>query len=193
MKIGVLALQGAFAEHESCLDRLEIEHFQIRGKKDMEKEHDGIIIPGGESTVMAKLLKDIGLFDSLKAEIENGMPVFGTCAGLILLASHIEEEEAYGIGTMDITAKRNAYGRQLGSFRADADFDGVGKIPMVFIRAPYITKAGKDVQILAVVNERMVAARQGNHLVTAFHPELTGDLRIHKYFADMIKNGKTAV
>ncbi|MCM1087103.1 MAG: pyridoxal 5'-phosphate synthase glutaminase subunit PdxT [Muribaculaceae bacterium] len=187
MKIGVLALQGAFAEHGSCLDRLGIEHFQIRGKKDMEKEHDGIIIPGGESTVMAKLLHDTGLHEPVKTEIENGMPVFGTCAGLILLASHIEEEESYGIRTMDITAKRNAYGRQLGSFRADADFGGIGKIPMVFIRAPYITKAGKDVQILAVVNERMVAARQGNHLVTAFHPELTDDLRVHKYFADMIE------
>lgn len=174
-------------EHENILGRLGIGHFQIRSKKDLEKEHNGIIIPGGESTVMAKLLKDTGLFTPIKQEIENGMPVFGTCAGLILLARRIENEETYGIGTMDITVKRNAYGRQLGSFQENTSFDGIGKLPMVFIRAPYIVETGKDVNILATVDSHIVAARQKNHLVTAFHPELTNDFGVYKYFADMIE------
>lgn len=193
MTIAVLALQGGFAEHENVLRKLGIEHFQIRSRKDLEREHNGIIIPGGESTVMAKLLKDTGMLAPIKLEIENGMPVFGTCAGLILLARRIEMvcpvsmEETYVIGTMDITVKRNAYGRQLGSFKENKSFDGIGNIPMVFIRAPYIVETGKDVDILAVVNDRIVAARQKNQLVTAFHPELTNDLSVHKYFADMIE------
>lgn len=198
MTIAVLALQGGFAEHENVLDRLGIEHFQVRSKKDLEKEHNGIIIPGGESTVMAKLLKDTGLFALMKSEVEQGMPVFGTCAGLILLAKRIEvdakhsmeaqysKDETYGIGVMDITVKRNAYGRQLGSFQTDGFFDGAGNIPMVFIRAPYIVEAGKGVRVLSVVNGRVVAARQDNLLVTAFHPELTDDLSVHAYFADVV-------
>ncbi len=187
MRIGILALQGAFAEHGNLLGQLGIEHFLIRSKQDLEQEHDGMIIPGGESTVMAKLLRDLQLFGMMKAEIEQGMPVFGTCAGLILLAAKLEGEAASGFGTMDITAKRNAYGRQLGSFQADADFGGRGEIPMVFIRAPYIVKAGEAVDVLAEVDGHIVAAVQGNQLATAFHPELTRDLTVHRYFADMIE------
>lgn len=116
MRIGILALQGAFLEHGQMLDRLGIEHFEIRQQKDLENGMDGLILPGGESTVMAKLLKELNLFEPLRTEIEKGLPVFGTCAGLILLAKEIEEQDAYGLATMDICVKRNAYGRQLGSF-----------------------------------------------------------------------------
>ncbi len=186
MKIGILALQGAFAEHGCLLDKLGIEHFQIRQRQDLDQPHDGVIIPGGESTVMAKLLRDLQLFEPLKAEITNGMPVFGTCAGLILLASRIEGEAVCGLAIMDIAAKRNAYGRQLGSFHTDADFGNRGKIPMTFIRAPYIADAGPEVEILAAVDGHIVAARQGSQLVTAFHPELTDDLTVHKYFIETL-------
>ena len=185
MKIGVFALQGAFAEHENMLARLGAEPFQIRSKEDLQKEHDGLILPGGESTVMAKLLRDLNLFTTVREEIRQGMPVFGTCAGLILLAARTEGEDAYGLGTMDMTAKRNAYGRQLGSFRVHADMKGVGEIPMTFIRAPYIAQVGKQVQILATVEGHIVAARQENQLVTAFHPELTDDTSVHAYFLEM--------
>ncbi len=185
MKIGILALQGAFAEHGRMLEKLGIQHFQIRRREDLLQGHDGIIIPGGESTVMAKLLRELRLLGPIKEEIENGMPVFGTCAGLILLASRIRNEEAYGFGTMDIAARRNAYGRQLGSFQAYADFGGGGKIEMTFIRAPYIEEAGTEVEVLAVVDGNIVAARQGNQLVTAFHPELTENLAVHRYFCNM--------
>ncbi len=187
MKIAVLALQGAFAEHENILDRLGAEHFQIRKREDMDKAHDAIIIPGGESTVMSKLLKDLGLFEPIRNEIISGMPVFGTCAGLILLSSHIDGDDDYGLGTMNIRAKRNAYGRQLGSFRVNAGFKGIGEIPMTFIRAPYISQVDDDVEVLASVDEHIVAAMQKKQLVTAFHPELTDDVKVHGYFLDMVK------
>ena len=187
MKIAVLALQGAFAEHENILDRLGAEHFQIRKREDMDKEHDAIIIPGCESTVMSKLLKDLGLFEPIRNEIISGMPVFGTCAGLILLSSHIDGDDDYGLGTMNIRAKRNAYGRQLGSFHVNAGFKGIGEIPMTFIRAPYISQVDDDVEVLASVDEHIVAARQKNQLVTALHPERTDDVKVHGYFLDMVK------
>jgi len=186
VEIGILALQGAFAEHGQMLEQLGVASFQIRKREDLDKNHDALIIPGGESTVMAKLLKDLELFGPIQAEIRNHMPVFGTCAGLILLARQIEGEEDYGLGTMDIVAKRNAYGRQLGSFHTMETFGSLGKIPMTFIRAPYIVKAEQQVDVLATVNGRIVAARQENQLVTAFHPELTDDLAVHKYFLDMV-------
>ncbi len=186
MEIAVLALQGAFAEHEKLLDELGAGHFQIRKREDLDKHHDGMILPGGESTVMAKLLKDLGLFDPIREEIRNGLPVFGTCAGLILLSARIEGEEDYGFGTMDMAAKRNAYGRQLGSFHIKAGFKGIGEIPMTFIRAPYILQAGDNVEVLASVGGHMVAARQGKQLATAFHPELTEDIRVHRFFLDIV-------
>ena len=185
MKVGILALQGAFAEHGNILDELGIEHFEIRKKQDLNKECDGIIIPGGESTVMVKLLKDLQMFKLLQKQISEGFPVFGTCAGSILLAKRVEGEIEFGIGTMDISVKKNAYGRQLGSFYTEEDFRGIGKVPMTFIRAPYITEVGHDVEILASVDNKIVAARQGRQLVTSFHPELAGDTRLHEYFINM--------
>ena len=180
-KIAVLALQGAFAEHEQMLHRLGAETFQIRQLADWHQPKDGLIIPGGESTVQLKLLRELDLLNPVKEAILNGLPVFGTCAGLILLSqSHL--------ATMDIEAQRNAYGRQLGSFYTEEDMAEVGsKVPMTFIRAPYISKVCGDARILAEVEGRIVAARQGNQLVTAFHPELNEDTRIHEYFLAMTR------
>ena len=188
MNIGILAVQGAFIEHEQILQRLGIKSMEIRCREDLKKPFDGLIIPGGESTVQGKLLKELEMFDTIKEMIEDGMPVFGTCAGLILLAKSLENDSRTHLGTMDITAVRNAYGRQLGSFYTEEDFADVGKIPMTFIRAPYIKSVGKDVEVLAKADGNIVAARQGNQLVTAFHPELNSDTRVHSYFIDMIKN-----
>lgn len=187
MTIGVLALQGAFIEHEHMLDRLGIGSFEIRKKEDLERQYDGLIIPGGESTVIGKLLNELGMSDKIKKQIENGLPVFGTCAGLLLLAGAIENDSRVHLATMDITAVRNAYGRQLGSFYAESEFEGIGKIPMTFIRAPYIKSVHGNAKVLAYAGDRIVAARQENQLAVAFHPELTNSLEVHKYFLDMIK------
>lgn len=187
MNIAVLALQGAFIEHEQMLSRLGVSSFEIRQKKDLETPFDGLIIPGGESTVQGKLMRELELFEPLKERIEAGLPVFGTCAGLLLLAKKIENDDRLHFATMDICAVRNAYGRQLGSFYTESEFSGIGKIPMTFIRAPYISEVSGDMQILASVDGKIVAARQKNQLVTAFHPELNEDTSVHRYFLDMIK------
>ena len=187
MNIAILALQGAFIEHAVVLDRLGVEHFEIRQRKDLEQHFDGLILPGGESTVMRKLLRDLELFQPLEDRIRGGLPVFGTCAGLILLA----KEVGGGIpcfGTMDISVKRNAYGRQLGSFYTESACRGIGKVPMTFIRAPYIVSVAGDTEVLATVDGNIVAARQKNQLVTAFHPELSSDPSVHQYFLDMVKD-----
>ncbi|MBO5062645.1 MAG: pyridoxal 5'-phosphate synthase glutaminase subunit PdxT [Prevotella sp.] len=186
MQIAVLALQGAFIEHEQMLERLGVSTIELRQKSDLGKPFDGLIIPGGESTVQGKLLRELDMFDDLKARIENGMPVFGTCAGLILLAKRIQNDERTHLATMDIVALRNAYGRQLGSFYDECEFEGIGKIPMTFIRAPYIESVSDNVEILAECHGNIVAARQGNQLVTSFHPELNDDLSVHQYFLDMV-------
>lgn len=185
MQIAVLALQGAFIEHEQMLGRLGVSCFEIRQKRDLARPYDGLIIPGGESTVQGKLMRELGLFEPIKTQIENGLPVFGTCAGLLLLAKNIENDDRRHFATMDITAVRNAYGRQLGSFYTESEFKGLGKIPMTFIRAPYIGAAAENVEILATVDGKTVAARQGNQLVTSFHPELNTDLSVHRYFLQM--------
>lgn len=185
MTVAILALQGAFAEHGQMLDKLGADHFEIRQKKDLEKEFDALILPGGESTVMGKLLHDLDLYESIRDKILEGMPVFGTCAGLILLAKDIEEEATH-LATMDIRVKRNAYGRQLGSFYTEDEFRGIGEIPMTFIRAPYIAEVFGEAEVLARVDGKIVAARQNNQLVTAFHPELSDDLKVHQYFLNMI-------
>lgn len=184
MAIGILALQGAFVEHAAMLDRLGADHFEIRQLKDLDRPLDGLILPGGESTVMRKLLHDLNLFDPLLERIQSGLPVFGTCAGLILLAKSVEGGVPC-FETMDIAVKRNAYGRQLGSFYAEADCGDIGTVPMTFIRAPYITSVSGDAQVLAQVDGHLVAARQGHQLVTAFHPELSEDLSVHRYFLAM--------
>lgn len=187
MVIAVLALQGAVIEHIKMLDKLGVDSFEIRKKSDLNKHFDGLIIPGGESTVQGKLLYEFDLFETLKKSIENGLPVFGTCAGLILLAKKIDNDNEKHLGTMDITAVRNAYGRQLGSFYTNSLFNDETEVPMTFIRAPYISSVGKNVKILATVNDRIVAAKEGNQLVTAFHPELNNDLTVHKYFVNIVK------
>ena len=185
MRIGVLALQGAFIEHEKMLAELGADSFEIRQLRDFTQPMDGLIIPGGESTVQGKLLRELELMQPVKQRIEEGLPVYGTCAGLILLAKEIDGGEAPHIAEMDITAKRNAYGRQLGSFSTRAEFKRLGEIPMTFIRAPYISE-NHGAEILAEVDGKYVAARQRNMLVTAFHPELTKDLSVHRYFLGMI-------
>lgn len=192
MKIGVLALQGAFAEHRKMLKKLGIESFEIRKKSDLSdavnnNDIDGLIIPGGESTVIGKLLYDLDLFDDIKKLILEGLPVFGTCAGLILLAKEIENDSRTYLGAMDIKVRRNAYGRQLGSFFTESEFKGVGVIPMTFIRAPYISSVGKNVEILSEVDENVVAAKENNILVTSYHPELNDNLKVHEFFVEMCK------
>ena len=192
MKIGVLALQGAFAEHRKMLKKLGIESFEIRKKSDLSdavnnNDIDGLIIPGGESTVIGKLLYDLDLFDDIKKLILEGLPVFGTCAGLILLAKEIENDSRTYLGVMDIKVRRNAYGRQLGSFFTESEFKGVGVIPMTFIRAPYISSVGKNVEILSEVNGNVVAAKENNILVTSYHPELNDNLKVHEFFVEMCK------
>ena len=180
MRIAILALQGAFAEHEAMLRQLGAETFEVRKLSDWQQPKDGLIIPGGESTTQMKLLRELGLADVVKDAINEGLPVFGTCAGLIMLSqSHL--------ATMDIEAQRNAYGRQLGSFSTVHEVAEIGKdIPMTFIRAPFINRVYGRARELATVDGRIVAARQDNQLVTAFHPELTDDLRIHDYFLSII-------
>ena len=191
-KIGILALQGAFAEHEQVLKVLGVETVQIRNRQDWEAhaDLDGLILPGGESTVMGKLLHDLDLFDLIKAKIDAGLPVFGTCAGLILLAKTIVGDQTKHLASMDISVARNAYGRQLGSFVTNADFKGIGEIPMVFIRGPIIETVGPEVEVLSQVKEAIVAAKEKNMLVTSFHPELTGDERVHAYFLEMVTQVK---
>ncbi len=191
-KIGILALQGAFEEHEQALKALGVETVQIRNRQDWEAniDLDGLILPGGESTVMGKLLHDLDLFEPIKTKINEGLPVFGTCAGLILLAKTIVGDQTKHLASMDISVARNAYGRQLGSFVTNADFKGIGEIPMVFIRGPIIETVGPEVEVLSQVKEAIVAAKEKNMLVTSFHPELTGDERVHAYFLEMVTQVK---
>ncbi|MFG6426434.1 MAG: pyridoxal 5'-phosphate synthase glutaminase subunit PdxT [Muribaculaceae bacterium] len=186
--IGILALQGAFREHEEMLDKINVGHFLIRKASDLHNPMDGLIIPGGESTTIGKLLVDLELLDDLRKMIFNGMPVFGTCAGMILLANSLSGDKARHLGVMDICVKRNAYGRQLGSFFCIDKF-GETNIPMTFIRAPFIESVGNGIEILSRVDGHIVAAKQRNMLVTSFHPELTEDVTVHSFFYK--SNGNT--
>lgn len=187
MNIAVLALQGAFAEHEAMLRQLGADCFEVRQRADWEQHKDGLIIPGGESTTMLKLLADLELLEPIRNAIADGLPVYGTCAGLILLAKEVEGDQLQRISTMDIQVRRNAYGRQLGSFHTFAPMKGVAEaVEMTFIRAPYISRAGAGVEVLAEVDGKIVAARQGKQLVTAFHPELNAGTAVHRYFLEMI-------
>ena len=202
MNIAVLALQGAFAEHRAMLERLGAQTFEIRQVSDWQKPKDGLVIPGGESTVIIKLLHELGLFAEIKESIERGLPLFGTCAGLISVAKRVEnsagEPERFGgpeifypgLATMNICACRNAYGRQLGSFYTEAPMLLSSQeliLPMTFIRAPYIKEVGEGVKVLATVDGKIVAAQQGNQLVTAFHPELNHDTTIHQHFRNLCR------
>lgn len=190
LKTGVLALQGAFREHAQALRRLGMETVELRQRKDLEGI-DSLVIPGGESTTIGKLLVELDMLDVIRGFIQQGMPVFGTCAGLILLCDHIENSNQPAIGGLNATVRRNAFGRQVDSFEAPLVINGLDPepFPTVFIRAPIILKTGGNVQILAKViqdgEERPVAVRQDNILAASFHPELTTDDRMHKYFLDM--------
>ena len=224
LRIGVLAVQGAFIEHERILAKLGVETVEIRQKSDLtpraersravssyaeqspaesDLPFDGLILPGGESTVQGKLLRDLGLFEPLQKMIQNGLPVFGTCAGLILLAEQLSNDSNVYFGTLPVTVQRNAYGRQLGSFFADLPFRGVTEsatndlansvtneldaatVPMTFIRAPLIESVRDGVEILAEAKGGIVAVRYKNQLGITFHPELNEDTRIHQYFLKM--------
>ena len=190
MKIGILALQGAFAEHAKVLDELGVTSVEIRNLEDFQQyqsDLSGLILPGGESTTMGKLLRDQNMLIPLRGAILNDLPVFGTCAGLILLAKKITSQEESHLATMDIVVERNAYGRQLGSFYTEAECKGVGQSPMTFIRGPIISSVGEGVEVLATVDDQIVAAQEKNMLVTSFHPELTDDARLHQYFINMCK------
>lgn len=172
VKVAVLALQGAFAEQEHMLGKMGAEYFEIRSKADLERDFGALILPGGESTVMGKLLRELELWEPLRQRIAGGMPVLGACAGLILLAERLSDGESPHLATMPVTMRRNAYGRQLGSFRTRAAFGDKGEIPMVFIRAPYIEEVGEGVEVLSEVDGHIVAVRYGNQIGMAFHPEL---------------------
>ena len=187
MKIAVLAVQGAFIEHEKALQRLGAETVELRKAEDLEQDFDGLVLPGGESTVQSRLLKELSMFEPLKEKIEEGLPVLATCAGLILLAQNVSNDEKRGFATLPVTVKRNAYGRQLGSFHTEAELKGIGEVPMTFIRAPYVAEASPEVDVLATVDDKIVAVKYGNQFALSFHPELDSDYRIHKAFVDSIQ------
>lgn len=209
MRIGVLAVQGAFAEHIAKLKGMGVDCLELRQRADLEQPFDGLILPGGESTVQGKLLQELQMLEPLRDKIKEGLPVLGTCAGLILLAQKIADDETVWFGTLPVCVRRNAYGRQLGSFHTEAQLEGVGTVPMTFIRAPYVESlleakdgaekraekqrmenqtaedcslAEKGVTVMARVDGRIVAVRYGNQIGVAFHPELDEDDRIHEMF-----------
>ena len=188
MKIAVLAVQGAFIEHEKMLESLGAETIELRQKSDLEQDFAGIVLPGGESTVQGKLLKELDMYDALKEKIEQGMPVLATCAGLILLAEELSNDDKRHFATLPVCVKRNAYGRQLGSFHTVAELKGVGEVPMTFIRAPYVAETGDGVEVLATVDGKIVGVQYKNQMAFAFHPELDDDTRIHEKFAAMVRD-----
>ena len=189
LKVGVLGLQGAIQEHIDKLNQIEnIQPCVVKYKSEIEAI-DALIIPGGESTAIGRLLADFNLIAVLKSRIQAGMPVWGTCAGMIVLAKNICNDTRRHLEVMDIEVRRNGYGRQLDSFNTTVSLPEISsnEIPLIFIRAPYVVKVGPQVDILLRVKENIVACRQGNMLATSFHPELTSDLSFHRYFVGMIK------
>lgn len=190
MTLAILALQGAFVEHQQMLGSIGVDTLLIRNLEDWNRylalhphdgqfQHAGLILPGGESTAMMRILRDEHLLDPIRDAIRQGLPAFGTCAGMILL-------DDQHLDVMDITVLRNAYGRQLGSFYTEHECQPLGIIPMTFIRAPYIQRAGQDVQILSVLDGHIIAARQGHILATSFHPELNDNPSLHRYFIEQM-------
>lgn len=190
MTIGIVAVQGAFLEHEKILDRLGIEYAELRQKSDLDREYDGLILPGGESTVQGKLLKELDMFDTLKGWIAADMPVLATCAGMILLAEKLSNDDKEYFRSIPMTVRRNAYGRQVGSFHTAAAFGDKGVIPMTFIRAPFVESAAPEAEVLSVVDGNIVGVRYKNQIALAFHPELDDDLTVHQAFIGMIENKK---
>jgi len=191
MQIGVLALQGAFAKHLKMLEKLGVKGREVRTAKDLS-DLDGLIIPGGESTTMLRLMNDENLFEPLKRFVESH-PTFGTCAGAILLAKEVKHPSQVSLEAMDITVERNSYGRQIDSFTQKVSVPALGDEPLelVFIRAPGITKLGETVKILAFCQGKPVLVQEGKYLAATFHPELTEDSRVHKLFLDMVKTLET--
>jgi 5'-phosphate synthase pdxT subunit len=198
VNIGVLALQGDVREHLSALAESDVLARPVRRPEELA-DVDGLVIPGGESTAISKLAVAFGLLDPIRKRIADGMPVYGSCAGMIMLASNVldgrsDQESFQGI---EMTVRRNAFGRQIDSFEAEVEVDDIegGPFRAVFIRAPWVEEVGRDVRVLGRVAEgvaagRIVAVRQGNLLATAFHPELTGDLRVHRYFVEMVRQAR---
>ncbi len=182
MRIAVLALQGDFAEHESVFRALNTETCQLRQRGDLAQRFDALILPGGESTVQGKLLRDLGMLEDIRTRIREGLPVMATCAGTILLARHLLDDPTVHLGTLGISVRRNAYGRQLSSFYTRDDFAGMREVPMSFIRAPQIEFCAPGVTVLAEHDGRITAVRQGRQLAMTFHPELDDDRRIAEYF-----------
>ncbi len=192
MKIGVLALQGAVAEHIRMLERAGAEGIAVKRTEQLP-ELDGIILPGGESTTIGRLMRIYGFIDELKRFSDQRKPIFGTCAGLILVAKQIAGQEEAHLGLMDIKVARNAFGRQRESFETDLPVKGIDEpIRAVFIRAPLIEEVGPEVDVLATFRDQIVAARQGHLLAASFHPELTDDSRMHSYFLDMVKESQSS-
>jgi 5'-phosphate synthase pdxT subunit len=191
VRIGVLALQGDTREHLAALREAGAEASTVRRRSELDAV-DALVIPGGESTTMSHLLRAFDLLEPLRARLADGMPAYGSCAGMILLATEILDagapgREAVPLGAIDMTVRRNAFGRQVDSFEGDIEFEGLdGPAHAVFIRAPWVERVGPDVQVLARADEHIVAVRQGRVLATAFHPEMTGDRRVHKLFVDMV-------
>ena len=183
MRIGVLALQGDFEKHIETLRRLGVEAAPVRTAEEVRRL-DGLIIPGGESTTIGKLMRRFGVDDAIVENVKQGMAIYGTCTGLILLATEIEDSDQPRLGLLDMTVRRNAFGRQIDSFETDLDAPELGRKPLraVFIRAPFVTEIRNGVQSLAEIDGRPVFVRKGKFLATAFHPELTDDTRVHEYF-----------
>ncbi len=190
-RIGVLALQGDTREHLSALREAGADALTVRRRSELEAV-DGLVIPGGESTAMSHLLRELDLLEPLRQRLSDGLPAYGACAGMILLASEILDagvggREALPLRGIDMTVRRNAFGRQVDSFEGDIAFAGLdGPVRAVFIRAPWVERVGADVEVLARAADHVVAVRQGSVLATAFHPEMTGDRRIHRLFVDVV-------
>jgi 5'-phosphate synthase pdxT subunit len=190
MQIGVLALQGAFAAHSDCLTSIGVQSIEVRTPEQLNSV-DALLMPGGESSTMSQLLESSGLFDPISTRIADGMPVFGTCAGMILLASEILDgrSDQRSFSAIDISVRRNAFGRQVDSFEATIN-SSVGDFHGVFIRAPRIERVGEEVEVLGSINDEPVLVRQGNVLAASFHPELSNDARLHEYFVSITANRK---
>jgi 5'-phosphate synthase pdxT subunit len=186
--VGVLALQGDVREHLRALTECGAEAVPVRRPEELA-EVDGLVIPGGESTTMSKLAVEFGMLEPVRGRIKTGMPAYGSCAGMIMLAAELRDgrPDQQTFGGIDMTVRRNAFGRQVDSFETDLELEGVGPARAVFIRAPWVERVGEGVRVLGRAAGRIVAVRQGHLLATAFHPELTGDLRMHRFFTDVVR------
>ncbi|MBT1248412.1 MULTISPECIES: pyridoxal 5'-phosphate synthase glutaminase subunit PdxT [unclassified Thermosipho (in: thermotogales)] len=187
MKIGVSGIQGDFREHKQMLERLGVEVLIVRKPEDLD-EVDGLVIPGGESTTMIKIMRMVNLYEKLRERISNGFPVFGTCAGMILLSKEVVNFKQDSLKVIDIKVERNAYGRQVDSFETEIEIKGFKRpYKAVFIRAPKVVDYGNNVEVLSTYENSPILLRQKNVLVASFHPELTDDTRVHEYFLNMVK------